>query len=79
MPELHLDIVEAFLCNGWSHRRIQAEIMGIPAPERGGGYEAMRVLHDYGILGKHKSVPRKLDREVFARTKHIELYLEEIR
>jgi len=81
MIELHLDIVEAYLCNGWSHRRIQAEIMGIPAPERGGGYEAMRVLHSYGILGNHKSLLRNrgIDRKVFARTRNIERYLEEVR
>jgi len=41
----------------------------------------MKVLHDYGILGNHKSLLRNqgLDRKVFARARSIERYLEEIR
>lgn len=56
MKELYLSIAEAYLCNGWSHRKIQEEIMGIEAPERGGGFEAMNVLHGLGIFGEHKNI-----------------------
>jgi len=56
MTEKELAVVEAFLCQGWSHRKIQKEILGIEAPERGGGFEAMKILHSYGITGEFKSI-----------------------
>ena len=46
--------IKAYLVDGWSYRRIQEDILGIPAPERGGGFEAMKILHHFGIKGDKK-------------------------
>lgn len=80
-------ILKAYLIEGKSHREIQREILGIPAPSRGGGFEAMKILHHYGIKGKDKSIFKsgiikgKLSKEVeeilldYTRTeKQAELY-----
>ena len=52
--------------------------MGIDAPERGGGFEAMTILHGYGVYGKHKNILRgkSLDRALFKKAKHLESYLK---
>jgi len=55
MNQQTAQVLEAYLCNGWSQRTIQERILEIDAPERGGGYEAMKILHQYGIEGEHKS------------------------
>lgn len=47
-------VLEAFLCKSKSHRWIQENIMKIPAPLRGGGYQAMEVLHKYSVKGSLK-------------------------
>jgi hypothetical protein len=47
MNQKNAAVLRAYLCDGWSHRRIQEEILGIEAPLRGGGYETMKILHDY--------------------------------
>ena len=77
MNDLHLSIAEAYLCNGWSHRKIQEKIMGIDAPERGGGFEAMTILHGLGIFGEHKNLLRgkSFDKIAFARAMNLEAYL----
>ncbi len=51
-----LKVIKAYLVDGLSHRKIQREILDIPAPDNGGGYIAMDILHHYGILGIHKSI-----------------------
>jgi putative restriction endonuclease len=78
MTEKELAVVEAFLCQGWSHRKIQKEILGIEAPERGGGYEAMKILHAYGITGEFKSILRNkpFNSEKFKKSGNIQKYLK---
>ena len=70
-------IIKAYLCDGWSHRRIQAELLGLDAPERGGGFEAMKILHGYGITGEYKSSlrGRSFDPEAFEAAGTIRNYL----
>lgn len=51
-----LRVLNAYLYEGKSHRAIQKEILGLPAPERGGGFVAMSILHEYGIYGEHKGL-----------------------
>lgn len=54
--EEQLKVVRAYLFDGLSHRKIQADILGIPAPDNGGGYVAMDILHYYGIDGSKKGI-----------------------
>lgn len=49
-------VIKAYLREGLSHRRIQSEILNLPAPARGGGFEAMQILHQYDIDGTKKGV-----------------------
>ncbi len=81
MNDIDFRVVEAYLINSWSQRDIQEEILGIDAPTRGGGYEAMKILHIYGIGGEHKGIlaDQELDRELFAESRSIEEYLRRIR
>lgn len=70
-------VIKAYLCDGWSHRRIQEQILGIDAPVRGGGYEAMKILHVYGITGEYKSSLKGLtfDPDAFEAAGNIRNYL----
>lgn len=56
-------IIRAYLEEGRTQRVLQEEILGIPAPERGGGYVAMEILHDAGVTGREKGI---LAREQYA-------------
>ena len=47
-------VIKAYLVDGLSHREIQREILNVPAPNRGGGFKAMQILHSYGIKGEKK-------------------------
>lgn len=51
-----LRVVIAYLYEGKSHRKIQREILGLPAPARGGGFVAMDILHGYEIDGSKKGI-----------------------
>ena len=42
-------VLKAYLVDGWSHRKIQREILKLDAPARGGGFVAMDILHKYNI------------------------------
>lgn len=77
MNESTLVIIEAYLCKCWSQRKIQKQIMKIDAPERGGGYEAMNVLHSFGVKGEHKGLlkNKSFDRELFMKAQSINGYL----
>jgi putative restriction endonuclease len=77
MNEIEFQIIEAYLIDGWSHRKIQSEILKMEAPVRGGGFETMKILHKFGITGKFKSILKgqKLNRELFQKVKNIEKYL----
>jgi putative restriction endonuclease len=50
------EVVKAYLVDGLSHRKIQREILNIPAPARGGGFVAMEILHHFNIHGDKKGV-----------------------
>lgn len=52
-----LKVVKAYLIEGLSHRRIQSQILGLPAPNNGGGFVAMTILHYYNITGDMKKNP----------------------
>lgn len=53
---LEARILIAYLIEGKSHRHIQREILNKPAPVRGGGFEAMKVLHSYDIREDSKGL-----------------------
>lgn len=80
MNRQHAAVLKAYLCDGWSHRQIQERILGIDAPERGGGYEAMRILHGYGVTGEYKSslYGRTFNPEAFESSGNIRNYCETI-
>ena len=49
-------VLKAYLVDGWSHRKIQREILKLDAPARGGGFVAMDILHKYNITGEYKAI-----------------------
>lgn len=51
-------VLKAYLVDGWSHRKIQREILKLDAPARGGGFVAMNILHKYNIAGEYKAILR---------------------
>lgn len=51
-----LKVVKAYLVDGFSHRKIQVDILGLPAPARGDGFVAMDILHYYNIKGEKKGI-----------------------
>lgn len=52
----HLTVLKAYIIDGKSHRQIQREILGLPAPLHGGGFIAMSILHYYGVSGNEKGI-----------------------
>jgi hypothetical protein len=70
-------VLRAYLCDGWSHREIQERILGIDAPTRGGGFETMKILHQYGITGEYKAClrGRAFDPEALVAAGYIGIYL----
>lgn len=56
--ETIIKVLRAYLVYGESHRSIQKEILGLPAPARGGGFIAMDILHHFDIKGEHKGILR---------------------
>jgi len=52
-------VIYAYLKNSLSHRKIQSEVLGEDFPDRGGGFLAMQILHDYEIEGDKKGVLNK--------------------
>ncbi len=49
-------VIYAYLVKSMSHRNIQKEILEKDAPARGGGFLAMKILHDYEIRDDKKGV-----------------------
>ena len=80
MNDLDFKVIEAYLIDRWSHRRIQNEILELDAPLRGGGYKTMQILHEYGITKEYKGilVGQKLNRDLLEETRKIEVYLERL-
>lgn len=64
--EIIIQIIRAYLYERKSHRDIQREILHIPAPDRGGGFIAMDILHYFDIHGDKKGflVERNLDQAI---------------
>lgn len=56
---IDVQVIKAYLMDSKSHRRIQEEILQMDAPARGGGFEAMKILHAYGIKGDKKGILAK--------------------
>lgn len=56
-----LKVIMSYLYEGKSHRQIQKEILGLPAPDRGGGFIAMDILHYYEIHGDKKGLLQNMD------------------
>ncbi|NQZ86664.1 MAG: HNH endonuclease [Colwellia sp.] len=54
--DIIIKVLRAYLINSESHRTIQRNILGLPAPAKGGGFVAMEILHHYGIKGEHKGL-----------------------
>ncbi|WP_123054482.1 HNH endonuclease signature motif containing protein [Clostridium sp. JN-1] len=54
--EEKLRVMKAYLVDGLSHRKIQSQILGLPAPDNGGGYVAMDILHYFNIKGDKKGI-----------------------
>jgi hypothetical protein len=77
MNRKELEVLTAYLCEARSQRNIQEKIFGIDAPTRGGGYETMRILRQYGITGKNKGClrGRSFDPEALIRVGNIGTYL----
>lgn len=78
--DIDFKVIEAYLIEGWSHRKIQSEILELEAPDNGGGYEAMRILHQYGITGSFKGIlnGKRLDKNLFVKYRNIKTYLENV-
>ena len=55
IADVEFKVLKAYLVYGWSHRKIQEEILNEPAPLRGGGFKTMKILHKYNIKAKDKS------------------------
>ncbi len=47
--EIVAKVIKAYLEHSLPHRKIQSEILNLPAPQRGGGFVAMEILHEYNI------------------------------
>lgn len=54
--ELIISVLKGYLIEGMSHREIEKEILKIESEERGGGFKAMTILHDFDIKGDRKSI-----------------------
>jgi len=81
MDEIDFRVIEAYLINGWSHRKIQIDILELEAPPRGGGFKAMEILHRYGITAEFKGILRgqELNKALFLQSRNIEIYLDRLR
>ena len=49
-------VLIAYLVEAKSHRQIQREILELPAPANGGGFETMKILHYYNLKEKSKGI-----------------------
>lgn len=49
-------VLYAYLVESKSHRQIQREILGLPAPQRGGGFLTMEILHQFNLKRDSKGI-----------------------
>lgn len=68
-----LNVISSYLYEGLSHRTIQREILGIPAPARGGGFIAMDILHHFNLKGDSKAILKKKSIQDIKTDENIEL------
>ena len=61
MNEKEYMVIKAYLQESWSHRKIQKDVLRLDAPVRGGGFEAMTILHKFGLKKEHKGKPKGQD------------------
>jgi len=54
--DVHEEVIRAYLIDSKSHREIQREILYLPAPDHGGGFVTMGILHHYDIHGEKKGI-----------------------
>lgn len=54
--DIHEEVIRAYLVDSKSHRQIQREILGLPAPVHGGGFVTMAILHYYDIHEEKKGI-----------------------
>jgi len=54
--DIHEEVIRAYLVESRSHRQIQREILGLPAPDHGGGFVTMGILHYYDIREDKKGI-----------------------
>lgn len=78
-PEsIDAQVIKAYLMESKSHRKIQEEMLKMDAPARGGGFEAMKILHAYEIKGDKKGIltRRSFDEEYSKATGNYQIALE---
>ncbi|CAM4392060.1 HNH endonuclease [Flavobacterium terrigena] len=49
-------VLFAYLVESKSHRDIQKKILSLPAPQNGGGYETMKILHHFDLKKESKGI-----------------------
>ena len=63
MKNIHKEIIYSYLVLGWSHRKIEINILKIESPVKGGGFKAMEILHSYNIKRDKKGILKDNDYE----------------
>ena len=49
-------VLYAYLVESQSHRNIQKKILGLPAPQKGGGFVTMEILHHFDLKKEFKGL-----------------------
>lgn len=49
-------VLYAYLVESKSHRQIQRDILGLPAPQKGGGFVTMEILHHFDLKKEAKGI-----------------------
>ncbi|MBW8035832.1 MAG: hypothetical protein FVQ79_09430 [Planctomycetes bacterium] len=57
--DIQVEVLRAYLERSESHRDIQRKILGLPAPNHGGGFVTMSILHNYDIHENRKGILAK--------------------
>jgi hypothetical protein len=79
--EQDLQIIKAYLVQGYSYRTIEKEILEIESPARGGGFVAKKILNAYGVEGKHKKsiTNSNIDEKIISSSNILKQTLTELR
>lgn len=54
--EIIAKVIYSYLFIGKSHRKIESEVLNLESAIRGGGFIAMKILHEYAIEGDKKGI-----------------------